>query len=180
MANILSRKNKIRFPKQSYDQPIDIRNFNKLPVEDAQSASTSNVQEASNIVAPQILLDEKQNNELNDQNNGEEFMNFFQVNGIVNGKYKNIDKENADKKMEHDMPKLNSENLVQNILLMKLSNQSEFIRHLGVFEQGRQLLRQVDISLETIKNLIDIATPTFKDKLNLLIYQQQNGMLKSE
>ena len=174
MSNvILNRKQKSQ-KFNNGQQEIDIRSFMKLDnsFNDSNSTNKENNNQLPLFVPSSNSIQQNQNpsNHVVDDN----FMNFFQVNGLINPKYDNINKDNRMKNTLSQIPKLSSEQLAELVLFLKLNHESEFLRELNVVDTGRKLIKQIDFCIEILRLSIEMSPQQFKDFLNSLVAKYNN------
>ncbi len=117
--------------------------------------------------------EKKRDNTIND------FMNFFQVNNIINPKY-NRNERNHSVVDNSKIVQLPIDQLVEMSLLFKLSGESEFIRDLTMYEPGRKFIKQMELCLETLQNIINMSPDSFKQTLNYVVNKHKQLCSPSE
>lgn len=157
---------------QDNDHSVDIRNFVKAknsPSFTSTSVHTNHQQEFDHPCQHQFVADAD-----NEQIKENEFMEFFQVNKLINTKYL---KNNSNHSQQVETyPQLSSEQLMELTLLFKLSGESEFIHQLGGSYHGRLLVKQINLCLDTLKYSYEMCPEKFKESLNDLVQKYQKGL----
>ena len=157
--------------KNNDEQCTDMRNF-------VQSTTSNETPQEPSFYLPDhnqsLNYDQNEFSQQkeNEQINTEDFMKLFQVDRLINPKYGGNKNPYA---IDHNekISQLPIDQLVEMTLLFKLSHEMEFIRHLNVSEYGRKLTKQIDLCLETLKNLVDMSPDQFKVSLNNLVQKQK-------
>lgn len=169
MSNIILNRKQKNQKLNNGQQEIDIRSFMKIDnsFNDGHSVNQENNNQLPIFMPSNISIHQNQNlpNAIVDDN----FMQFFQVNGLINHKYDNINKENRMNNTLSQIPKLSSEQLAELVLVFKVNHESEFLRELNVVDTGRKLMKQMDLCIEMLKLSIEMSPQQFKDLLNSLV-----------
>jgi hypothetical protein len=103
----------------------------------------------------------------NESQDDREFMNFFHVNKLINNKYDT--KMNEAVESREPYPVISTEKLAELSLLYKLVNKPDFIRLLSTSYQGRTLVKNMDLCLDSLKNCIEMSSDSFRTQLNDLV-----------
>ena len=158
--------------KNIEDQCTDMRNF-------IQSTTSNETPQETSFHPPDhnqsLNFDQNEFHQQreNEQINTEDFMKLFQVDRLINPKYGGNNKNPYTVDHNEKVSQLPIDQLVEMTLLFKLSHEMDFIRHLNVSEYGRKLTKQIDLCLETLKNLVDMSPDQFKVSLNNLVQKQK-------
>ena len=177
MSNVILNRKQRSQKVNNGPQEIDIRSFMKPDnnFDDCNSTNQENNNQLPIFLPSSNSIQQNQNpfNHVVEDN----FMNFFQVNGLINPKYDNMNKDNRIKNTLSQIPQLSSEQLAGLVLFLKVNHESEFLRELNVVDTGRKLMKQMDFCIEILKLSIEMSPQQFKDFLNSLVakYNKQSN-----
>lgn len=165
-----------------HNQSLDIRNFikSKHPSEsDNNHNHNQHNQHDRNIETFDHdnieTFDQVPIKSVDDSIKENEFMEFFQVNQLVNSKYLQKNSLNNSQSIQR-FPQMSSEQLIELALLFKLTGESEFIHQMRGCDHGRMLIKQIDLCLETLKCSYEMCPDKFKENFNYLVQNHQKSL----
>lgn len=111
------------------------------------------------------------NNWTLDENN---LAKMYQVDQLINRKYKKPHLSGTQVKSNPSIP---LKQIVELILLFKVSSETDFFRRLQMTDVGRSFCQQIDNCLQTLQTSLEMSPETFQNSINHLTQEYKNHLL---